>query len=194
MENKNPAAKARLLVARMSVEPATARILGEMSERLPIAFAQSVNTAYLAAQLSGVMDCGIPPEDLVRAALLHDAGELKLDPAVLNKPGKLTAGELAAVRTHPELGAAMLREGGYSDRVIEAVLTHHERLDGSGYPTGIRNIGMPSKVLAVCDVYEALTTSRPQRKAFTVYEATAMMSEMPLSKVVLMSVKACSDT
>jgi putative nucleotidyltransferase with HDIG domain len=115
--------------------------------------------------------------DLRRAALLHDVGKLAISNRILDKPGRLTRAEFAKIREHPRITAQVLaRVPGFSHLVAIAA-AHHERLDGRGYPRGLTagELTMPMRVLAVADVYEALTSARPYRRAMTSDEALAVM-------------------
>lgn len=196
MEHKDMSYRARLMVCRAMAEPNVGILLEEMAEKKPQVFVQSVNTAYLAAQLAEAYGFDGPAEQLVTAALLHDAGMLQVPDSVLLKQGKLTDQERAAVRAHVPKGVEMLRELGFGGLVTDVAACHHERSDGSGYPNGFESPDIPraAKIVLVCDVYEAMTTDRPQRKAFNMYEATSMMEGMPLSRAILQAVKRCQDT
>jgi HD-GYP domain-containing protein (c-di-GMP phosphodiesterase class II) len=113
--------------------------------------------------------------DIRRAALLHDVGKLAISNRILDKPGRLTADEFARIRDHPRItGQVLARIPGFS-HLVDLAAAHHERLDGRGYPFGLRaeELSMPMRILAVADVYEALTAERPYRAAMTSDEALA---------------------
>jgi len=102
-----------------------------------------------------------------RAALLHDVGKLAISNQILDKPARLTDAEFAVVRRHPLHTARILeRTPGFAG-LAPLAGAHHERLDGSGYPHGLDAgaLTLPMRVLAVADVYEALTSERPYRRA-----------------------------
>jgi putative nucleotidyltransferase with HDIG domain len=108
--------------------------------------------------------------DLRRAAMLHDIGKLAISNRILDKPGPLTDDEFAQVREHPLITARIVeRIPGFAD-LAPLAAAHHERLDGSGYPYGLRaeNLTTPMRVLAVADVFEALTSARPYRPPMSV--------------------------
>ncbi len=114
---------------------------------------------------------------LGRAAQLHDIGKLAISNRILDKPGRLTDAEFAIVQEHPLVtGRILERVPGFRDLSALAG-SHHERLDGSGYPHGLTatELTMPMRALAVADVYEAMTAERPYRSAFTVERALEMM-------------------
>jgi HD-GYP domain-containing protein (c-di-GMP phosphodiesterase class II) len=115
---------------------------------------------------------------LAIGGLLHDIGKLSLPSAILQKPAALDDDEYEIVKLHPERGKELLGElGGFDDHVTRLVLDHHERLDGSGYPRGIAGhaLDMPTRILAVCDVYDALVSDRVYRAAWSHDEALALL-------------------
>jgi putative nucleotidyltransferase with HDIG domain len=113
-------------------------------------------------------ELGLSPERLrVLAAggLLHDMGKLAVPDEILAKPGALTPAEYEAVKQHPENGRRLLAELGFGAEVQRLVLDHHERIDGSGYPRGIGDgaLDLETRILGVCDVYDALVSPRVYR-------------------------------
>jgi putative nucleotidyltransferase with HDIG domain len=112
-------------------------------------------------------------EDVRAAALLHDIGKLDISRDLLYKAAKLTREEYEAVQQHVARGIDMLEPvGGALRRVIPIILAHHDKFDGSGYnPTSGDNIPLESRIIAVADVYDALTSDRPYRKAMSPFEA-----------------------
>jgi putative nucleotidyltransferase with HDIG domain len=125
----------------------------------------------------------LPPATLRHLAiggLLHDMGKLRVPEGILCKPGALTAEEFEAIKRHPEDGARLLGDlGGFDPEVLDLVLDHHERLDGGGYPRGLAGdrIGMATRVLTVCDVYDALVSERVYRPAWEPERALALLHE-----------------
>ena len=118
---------------------------------------------------------------LVRAALLHDVGKAFIPTAILDKPGILTDEEMEQVRNHPRLGYdALVTQGGYPPEMLDVVLHHHELLDGTGYPEGLRGdeISDIVRVTTIADMYSALVESRPYRVPFTHASAFATMEKM----------------
>jgi putative two-component system response regulator len=129
------------------------------------------------------LQLGLPPErcSLIRtASLLHDIGKLGIPDRILVKPGPLTEDERSEIQEHTTLGHRILR-GSTSELIQLAAriaLSHHERFDGGGYPEGLRGDDIPleGRIAAVCDVFDALTTSRPYRpQAFTQEEAVELL-------------------
>jgi PAS domain S-box-containing protein len=132
----------------------------------------------LASQLAGKL--GLPHEQvrLIRlAAPLHDVGKIAIPDAVLLKPGRLTRAEFGEIKTHTTLGAQMLAGGAFPLLAMaEAIaLTHHERWDGGGYPAGLSGDDIPiaGRIVAVADVFDALTHARPYKFAWSRDDALA---------------------
>jgi PAS domain S-box-containing protein/putative nucleotidyltransferase with HDIG domain len=123
-------------------------------------------------QLAGVIarDMSLPSAQIAGirvAGLLHDIGKISIPTEILSKPGLLNDVEMSMIRTHPKVGYDILRSIEFEWPVAEIVLQHHERLDGSGYPSGIRRdeILLEARILAVADVVEAMSSHRPYRPA-----------------------------
>lgn len=116
---------------------------------------------------------------LARAGLMHDIGKLGIPEAVLEKHSPLDESEWILMRTHPEMGLTLLDRAGQSSREVLAVLYHHERLDGSGYPYGLKAESIPieARIVAVADTYDALTSDRPYRSACMPAEARRVLIE-----------------
>jgi putative nucleotidyltransferase with HDIG domain len=118
---------------------------------------------------------------LTRAALLHDVGKAFVPVAILDKPGKLTEAEMGEVRKHPRLGYdALAAQGGFPPEMLDVVLHHHEFLDGSGYPDGLRGdrISDIVRLTTIVDIYSALVEARAYRVPFTHAKAFAIMEQM----------------
>jgi putative nucleotidyltransferase with HDIG domain len=137
-------------------------------------------TAFLLAR-----ELGLAAADaaLIRqAAPLHDLGKLSLPDSILLKPAKLSVAEYRRVKRHPAAGAAILR--GSSSRVLrlaeEIALTHHEWWDGSGYPAGLKGDEIPlaGRIVALADVFDALTHARPYKRAWPIGRAVAEIKRL----------------
>ncbi len=123
---------------------------------------------------------GLPPADVElmrRAAPLHDIGKIGVPDAILLKPGRLTPEEFGVMKQHTVIGARILSGSRFPLlRIAEQIaLTHHERWDGSGYPDGLAGeaIPLPGRILAIVDVFDALVSVRPYKRAWTHEEALA---------------------
>ena len=114
-------------------------------------------------------------EDLLNAAPMHDVGKIGIPDAVLRKPGPLDADEWATMRRHPEIGVEIIGEhpSGVLQLAREIALAHHEKWDGSGYPRGLAGEAIPlsARIVAIADVFDALTTRRPYKEPWPVQEA-----------------------
>ena len=113
-------------------------------------------------------------------ALLHDIGKIAVPKAIVNKPGKLDPHEWEIIKTHTVEGQRMLeRVGGFMGNVGQIVRSHHERWDGGGYPDGLQGQEIPleSRIVSCCDAFNAMTTTRPYRKAMGLTAALAELSE-----------------
>jgi putative nucleotidyltransferase with HDIG domain len=102
------------------------------------------------------------------AGLLHDIGKSKVPLEVLNKPGPLDAEEWVIMKSHPRWGYELLLPQGLDDAVTDACLHHHEKVDGTGYPDGLKqdDISLMARMTAVCDVYDAITSDRPYKQGW----------------------------
>ena len=134
------------------------------------------NLAYAVA-----VEMGLDEEfcyQMAIAGLLHDIGKLKLTGYINGQErDPLLIEELKYVRMHSSLGYEELKDQGYSDIVLQSILYHHENYDGSGYPSNLSENSIPlgARILRVCDVYAALSSDRPYRKAFDVSTVIELM-------------------
>lgn len=136
----------------------------------------SERTARLAVELGLAMRLG--PEQLriiARGAYLHDLGKIGIPDHILNKPGRLSAEERRVIETHPELGYEMAATASSLTEALPVILHHHERIDGEGYPHGLRGEEIPleARVVAVADVWDALTSDRAYRRGWAADRALA---------------------
>lgn len=141
-------------------------------------FTHVLNVALLSAMMG--MQLGYTGQrlnHLTLGALLHDLGKLKVPMEILNKPGSLTEAEYSIVKNHPLDGAEMLKDVLLPNSVMAMVKEHQERWNGKGYPFGLNGNGIHfnAQIIAVVDVYEALTADRPYRKGIPPYHALEMI-------------------
>lgn len=145
-------------------------------------FKHSVDVATMSMVIA--KEQGLPQQDIYNigiAGLLHDMGKSKIPLEVLNKPAKLSDEEFAIMKKHPVLGYEILKEKeDFSQVIALAVLQHHEKMNGKGYPMGVASdkICPYAKILSVADVYDALVTARPYKKAFSQRTAVEMIMSM----------------
>jgi putative nucleotidyltransferase with HDIG domain len=144
-------------------------------------YTHSFNTAFysmLIAKWLKLTDRNM--KEIIKAGLLHDIGKTKVPGKILNKPGPLTKDEYEEMKKHPVYGYQILNsEESVIGEIKNAVLFHHERVDGSGYPNGISDdkIGIYAKIIGVADVYDAITSDRIYKKRATPFDAfNAFMS------------------
>jgi hypothetical protein len=142
--------------------------------------AHTRRVALLAVQVGEELDLSpVRVRSLATGSLVHDIGKLSVPDSILKKPGPLTDEEFSVVKRHSDWGDRMLGDLGFGRDVRHLVRDHHERLDGSGYPHGINDsaISLDARILAVCDVYDALMSKRVYRKAWTHERAIALLRE-----------------
>ena len=125
---------------------------------------------------------GLPPEQLAalrRAGSVHDIGKVAVPDAILLKPSRLTEAEMRVVMQHPIVGERICLPLKSFSLVLPIIRHHHEKLDGSGYPDGLRGDQVPltARILQIADVYDALTTARPYKPAFSPPEALQTMQQ-----------------
>lgn len=123
-------------------------------------------------------ELGLSPEEVEvaeTAGFLHDLGNIGVSDQILNKKGRLTIEEFENVKRHPTIGAKILEPICLKNEVVEGIRFHHERIDGSGYPKSLRDKMIPliAKIITVADVYDAMTSTRPYRKAFIPEDAVS---------------------
>ena len=129
-------------------------------------YSHSLNVSLLCNMFSKWLNLSEEErEDLTIAGFLHDIGKLKVDQNILNKKGKLTDEEFEEIKKHPRLGYEMIKDTDISDSIKEAILMHHEKINGKGYPSGLKsdNISKYAKIVSICDIYDAMTSDRAYR-------------------------------
>ena len=147
----------------------------------------SLNVAVISNLIGGWI--GLEQKDLdilILAGLVHDIGKLRVDPAILNKPGKLTDEEFAEMKKHPEYSYQMLMEMGYKDNaILKAVTFHHEKEDGSGYPLKISGdkITIHAKILAIADIFDAMTSNRVYKARVSPFKVLEMFQNQNFGKL-----------
>lgn len=143
-------------------------------------FTHNINVATISLLIGQIM--GLSPKDLdelATGALLHDVGKLKIPLDIINKNGKLTDREFEQMKAHPKYGYDILgKSKGLSERSRMVALQHHEKYQGGGYPNRLKGnqISLFSRICAIADVYDALTTDRPYRVAMSPYEAMKILN------------------
>ena len=140
----------------------------------------SERVALLCDLMAGSLALSHQDTEALRfAGMLHDIGKLAIPTRVLRKADRLSDTDLLSMATHAERGVEMVRDIEFLEGSTEAILHHHERMDGRGYPAGLRGEDIPllARIIAVADAFDSLTTSRFHRDAYTVEEAVAELHE-----------------
>ncbi|MBU4564709.1 MAG: response regulator [Desulfarculus sp.] len=168
-----------------SLESTTMALTNMVDSRDPYTSGHSQRVAELAVRVGAQM--GLSEDDLSGlkyCGLLHDIGKGAISLDILNKPGKLTEHEEGIIQEHPATAYRILKTISFPWPVAQVVYQHHERLDGSGYPQGLKgdDIHPWSRLLAVCDVFEAMTSHRPYRPAHGTEKAFQTLREGAGSK------------
>ncbi len=134
--------------------------------------------ALLLAKALGVS--GEMQKGILHGSWLHDCGKIGVPESILNSPELLTENEWLTIKQHPVWGADVARQAELSPVVVNIIQFHHERWDGAGYPTGVagRDIPLEARIVTIADVYDAMTTDRPYRKAITHKRARLIMREL----------------
>lgn len=149
--------------------------------------AHLVKVAFFASIIGSQI--GIDMSDqkkLVLGAILHDIGKSEIDDEVLQKPDFLDENETKQIQMHVEVSVNLVKHSGLKDRIVlNAIKDHHERLDGSGYPRGIEGFRISSfaKIIAICDMFDALITIKPYRGAYSTYNALSLMRKESSNKL-----------
>lgn len=179
--------------AVLKLEPVESKQLGaDQIDRICEAFSDVVDakSPFTGRHSMGVADAALAiaetlslPQERIRmvhrAALLHDLGKLRVPNSILDKPGKLTAQEFMVVREHPALTQQILARIEAFQEMATIAGAHHEKLDGTGYPNRLeaRDLGVEARIIAVADVYAALSEERPYRESLSLEQVMAIMDK-----------------
>lgn len=156
-----------------------------MREYDDLTYVHSVNVALIANVFGHWLKLSEKDIDvLTLCGLLHDIGKLTLPPEIINKNNRLTDSEFTTVKTHTLEGYQILKNKDIDLRIKYAALMHHERCDGSGYPNGFHGPQIDSfaKIIAICDVYDAMTSARVYRPALCPFDAISIFEAEGLQK------------
>jgi putative nucleotidyltransferase with HDIG domain len=151
------------------------KLLSGVQDKNPYMYSHPVNVALIAFVIGKWLYMNVQDlQRLVMAGLLHDIGKAKVKDSILNKSDPLTPQEMEIVKSHTTLGYNILVNQNIMDvDILSAVLSHHERQDGSGYPSGLNGNGINlfSRIIAVADIYDAITSTKVYRKKSTPFKA-----------------------
>ena len=164
-------------------EPGQAEIFKSGDRLLDFDLSEELNHGIAVSNLAYAVAAELGQDEefcyqMAIAGMLHDIGKLKLTDYINGQENDpLLIEELKYVRMHSSLGYEELKDLGYSELVLQSVLYHHENYDGSGYPSNLRGDSIPlgARILRVCDVYAALSSDRPYRRAFDVSTVIELM-------------------
>jgi putative nucleotidyltransferase with HDIG domain len=187
----------RVLVATPERLDLTSRAFAEIIDaKSPFTYRHSEGVSEVAVAMGERLGFDADARrDLMRAGLLHDIGKLGVSNRILDKPGRLTDAEFARIREHPKLTHDILSRITPFRRIAETAANHHEKLDGSGYHRGLRgkDLDLPSRILAVADVYDALTQERPYRQALPKEKALGILAGESGARLCPRSVAALEE-
>ena len=164
-------------------EPGQAEIFKSGDRLLDFDLSEELNHGIVVSNLAYAVAAELGQDEefcyqMAIAGMLHDIGKLKLTDYINGQENDpLLIEELKYVRMHSSLGYEELKDQGYSELVLQSVLYHHENYDGSGYPSNLRGDSIPlgARILRACDVYAALSSDRPYRRAFDVSTVIELM-------------------
>ena len=153
-----------------------------MSTHHPL-HARAIADSVVRVEPNGAVSQGLPEqqlEEIKHGSWLHDCGKIGVPERVLNHPGKLNEDDMESVMQHPRWGSDVARQAHMSEVVVNVILYHHERFDGAGYPSGLKGDEIPieARIVAIADVFDALYSDRPYRKAYSLERALEIMQEM----------------
>jgi len=178
-----------------SVMEATIKAISStMETRDPYTAGHQRRVTQLACAIAKEMGLPVNQIDGIRVAgLLHDIGKISIPTEILSKPGRLTETEFAMIKSHAEVGYDILKTIDFNWPIAKTVLQHHERINGSGYPAGIRGeeILLEARILAVADVVEAMSSHRPYRPSLGLERALDDISRGAGTLYDLQAVNAC---
>ncbi|NLM42998.1 MAG: HD domain-containing protein [Clostridiales bacterium] len=142
-------------------------------------YKHSLKVAEYSKHFNNLVDTGIDPNMMYYSGLFHDIGKIEVDLALLNKKTSLDIVEFDIIKKHSILGYDIMKRFLMPVEMQHAAFYHHERWDGKGYPTKLKKQEIPlvARIISICDVFDALTTDRPYRKAFSIDEALNMMND-----------------
>ena len=169
------------LVSVVNLERITLSKINDFLDEHDSLSAHFVKVAFFASIIGSQIGIDMTDQKkLVLGAILHDVGKCELDQSLLKKPDFLNEVEMKKVQTHSDASVNLVKRSGLKDRIIlNAIKEHHERLDGSGYPRGIDSsrISPFGKIIAICDMFDALITIKPYRGAYSTYNALSLIRD-----------------
>lgn len=159
--------KSRILINKIMTDRRVQSLMEKLWMYDSTSFTHSMNVAYLTAHECYILEYNKKDRYIyTSAALLHDVGKTKIDAALLNKTDVLSQAEFETIKMHSIYSGEILREAGFEEEIINIVVHHHEKPDGTGYPDGLTEDKIPqgSKLISTIDAYDAMTAQRPYGK------------------------------
>jgi putative nucleotidyltransferase with HDIG domain len=151
-------------------------LLEKLRKYHAVSYYHSLRVSVLCFQLGKYLGLDVPTcNTVMRAGLLHDIGKINVPIAILSYPGKLTNEQHYYVRRHVDDGVELLKKHAYDNEIIDTIYAHHEREDGRGYPRGVAEINDLSRILAICDVFDAIREVREYSKSVKKERVLSMM-------------------
>jgi len=181
-----PKAFTQQLVASIERNPNALLCLSQMHEKDDYLIEHSLNVAILLAHFArSLAMTEAEVQDLAYAGFLHDIGKIRVPDEILNKPGRLSDEEMAIMKTHVQHGIDALEESNIPKDIVFTVGQHHERLDGKGYPFGYseQQITRHGRMLAIADMYDALTADRCYKEGMTTQQSLKILLEQTPDKL-----------
>ncbi|MGH1493199.1 MAG: HD-GYP domain-containing protein [Acidimicrobiales bacterium] len=169
-----------LAALELGLDPIVHRFVADLEAYDQVTRDHVVRTAELAVEVGRELSLsGRELRQLGLAALLHDVGKLELPPEIIKKPGRLTDAEFDLIKTHPLAGQTLVRTSPALSDIGPFIRGHHERIDGQGYPDGLSGPYIPllSRIVAVCDAFDAMSNSRQYRDGMGTDKALAILHE-----------------
>ena len=167
METRSISDKARIIVTKDMMDVSIVTLLSQLYMANHRSYTQSINVAYLTAQitLTERYEKEIA-KDVIIGALLHDIGKMTMS-EIVSKHSRITQEEYAEIKKHPLIGLQILKETAphlAKPIIMDIIVSHHERLDGSGYPFGITDVSEYAQLIHAIDMYEAITSDKDNKR------------------------------
>lgn len=199
MERKSVEQESRLIINECLCDPVVAKLMNLLCKYDKNTFIHSSNVSFMATQIAlGENYERQLVEIIAIGGLLHDIGKMNINTNILNKKGSLDNNEWNIIKTHSLLGYQKVKNLSIPQESKEIILKHHERLDGSGYPYGMKSGDIPLyvRIISICDVYDAMTSTRPYKFSFLGDYAIEEMKnyiETEFDKDMLQRLACCAE-